>query len=462
VTIIDDPPSAVVDSPARPKLPPPEKPISPWWVERHSDGTGRIRTSLHPGQIAVMRSEARNVVMLAGAQSGKTSLGPLWLEREIRRKGPGDYLAITATFPLLRRKMLPEFLRYFRDTLNLGHWTAGDRIFQFFDGQTRVMFGSAANSESLESATAKAAWLDEAGQRQFRLESWEAIQRRLGLYMGRTLITTTPYAPNWLKSEVYDRAREGDPNYQVVQFASTMNPLFPAEEMERVRATMPYWKVRMFYEGQFDAPPGLIYGVFNDTYREAGGHLVRPFPIPDWWPRSIGVDFGGTNTAKMYIAYDPTANVYYAYQESLEGGMTAAQHAYEVMAHLQGCSLNGVWGGARSEGAWRQEWAAAGIIMQEPDIWDVEVGIDRVVALFQTGRLFVFDKLKGLRDELGTYSRPMTPDGTVLPGIVDKHLFHRLDALRYVGAGLGNPMLASPMLIMASARGWQPRAIGTR
>lgn len=433
-------------------------PVGPWYVEPRPDGTGRIRTALHKGQWAVMKSEARNVAMIAGTQGGKTSLGPLWLEREIRRMGPGDYLAVTATFPLLKRKMLPEFLRYFRDALGLGYWSTGDKTFNFNDGQTRVMFGSATNPESLESATAKAAWLDEVGQYQFRLESWEAIQRRLSLFMGRALMTTTPYNRGWLKTEIYDRARDADEDYEVIQFASTMNPRFPRAEMDRIRRTLPPWKVRMFYEGLFDQPPGLIYSTFIDTYRENGGHLVRPdqVPIHPNWPRFVGLDFGGSNTGKIFIAFDPVQQVYYAYDEDLSGGMTAAQHTDSILAKTRGAAINGVWGGARSEGAWRLEFAAAGLIIQEPDVWDVEVGIDRGVGLFTSRRLFVYDTMRGFRDELGTYSRPVAPDGTVLPGIVDKNRYHRLDAFRAVALGIGGPPAPIPLLALGSARGWQP------
>ena len=42
-----------------------------------------------------------------------------------------------------------------------------------------MYFGHANDPDSLESATAKAAWLDEAAQNKFKLDSWEAILRRL-------------------------------------------------------------------------------------------------------------------------------------------------------------------------------------------------------------------------------------------------------------------------------------------
>lgn len=433
--------------------------VGPWSVEQHEDGTARVIASLHPGQSAGMASEARTTGMISGSQSGKTSAGPLWLEREIRIQGPGDYLAVTATFPLLKRKMLPEFLRLFQGTLNLGIWMAADKLFVFHDGQTRVLFGSATNPESLESATARAAWLDEAGQSQFRLESYEAIDRRLALYEGRKFITTTPYNLGPLYTQIYKPALEGDPDIRVIQFASSLNPSFPIEEMERQRDKLPTWKYRMFFEGRFDKPPGLIYGDYEDNYREQGGHLIkaRTMPIPAWWPRYIGLDFGGVHLARIFIAQDPLTNTFYVYDEQLTGGRTASQHAQDMLMQLGGAPLYRSWGGAKSEDSWRLEFTAAGLVVEPPPVSDVEVGIDRVIELFKARRLFVFDTCVGLRSELGTYSREMGPEGDPLPAIRDKAAFHRCDALRYVCSGLSGPQQPLPVLAMGRARGWQPR-----
>ncbi len=52
---------------------------------------------------------------------------------------------------------------------------------------SRILFGYATDPESLESATAKAAVLDEAGQKKFKVGAWQAILRRLALHQGRAL-----------------------------------------------------------------------------------------------------------------------------------------------------------------------------------------------------------------------------------------------------------------------------------
>src|SRR5205814_10640183 len=102
-----------------------------------------------------------------------------------------------------------------------------------------------ASGGGLESATAKAALLDEAGQDSFGVEDWEAVLRRLSLSQGRVFLGTTPYNLGWLKSEIYDRWTAGDTAYEVIQFASTQNPAFPPAEYERAKATMPAWRFAM-------------------------------------------------------------------------------------------------------------------------------------------------------------------------------------------------------------------------
>lgn len=198
---------------------------------------------------------------------------------------------------------------------------------------------------------------------------------------------------------------------------------------------MPDWKFAMFYQGEFSRPAGLIYEDYFDTYRENGGHLVKPFDLPASWPRHVGIDFGAVNTALMWLARDPQADVYYAYRESLEGSKSTPQHAAAARELAKGVNLRTWDGGAKSETQQRMDWKAAGVSVREPFVSDVEAGIDRVIGLFKNFRLYVFDNLKGLRDELGTYGRKVDDAGQVTDDIKDKETFHRLDALRYVVQG---------------------------
>lgn len=391
-----------------------------------------------------MESVKRFVLVLAGTQGGKTVTGPPWLSREIACCGPGDYLCVAPSYPLMQKKLLPEFLRLFQIVGRRGEYRSGDRIFHFHDGATKVFFGHADDPESLESATAKAAWLDEAGQKRFKFGSWEAILRRLAIHRGRCLLTTTPYVLGWLKQQLYDpwlAAGRNHPDIDVVNFDSTANPAFPREEYERARAAMPAWRFNMFYRGLFEKPAGLIYDAFTEANK------CPRFTVPGDWPRFLGLDFGGVNTAAVFLALDPrsTPKKYYAYREYHAGGRTANGHAAELLRGEPGVPR--CVGGSKSEGQWRSEFRAAGLPVREPSVSDVEVGIDRVYGAVKDGSLVLFDDLTGLLDEFGSYSRPVDALGQPQEGIEDKESYHRLDALRYIVGRLrggGVPRIVVP------------------
>lgn len=429
------------------QLPQPVHPTRMDLAETTPDG--RLRLHFHPGQWRAWQSSARFVLVLAGTQGGKTAFGPHWLLREIQTCGPGDYLVIAPTYPLLAKKALPEFLRLFETWLSLGTYHHQDRVFRFSSPgakrihgdshnrrqPTKVYFGHAQDPESLEAATGKAAWLDEAGQRKFRLGSWEAVQRRLAIHQGRILITTTPYDLGWLKQQLYDpwksarQAAGSHPLIEVVCFDSTENPAFPREEFQRARDSLPRWKFDLFYRARFTRPAGLIYDCFDPAR-----HVVPRFRIPQEWPRYLGMDFGATNTAALFAAQEladgkPTGRLYY-YREYHPGKRTPAEHVQALLEHEPRLPI--ACGGAASEDEWRLEFARAGLPILAPPVRDVEVGIDLVYAAHRRQEILVFQDLNHYLEQKQSYSRVVNDAGEVQQEIEDKSAYHLLDAERYL------------------------------
>lgn len=422
-------------------------------VER--DDQRGIKLNLHPGQRRAWESKRRIVAIIAGSQSGKTSYLPIWLHREIFLRGPGDYAFICPTFTLMELKALPEFRRLFETVLQLGTYTGSpvrrftfspDGAARMFEGTpfaeqtrdtpTQVFFGYAENPDSLESATYKGVVLDEAGQKAFKRGSWEAIQRRVALNQGRILIGTTPYfAGGWLKTEIFDRHKAGDPEVDLINFPSLANPSFPRAEYERAQRTLPAWKFNLFFRGVLDKPAGLIYDCFDDIK-----NTCPSFDPAPTWPRYGGMDFGGVNTAAVFLAGElgpdrVETGRYFAYREYGPcGSRTAKEHVVEL-TRGEPC-LPTMVGGAGSEDQWRNEFAAAGLPVREPPIRDVEVGIGRVYAAIKTGKLLICDHLRGLLDELGTYSRELDDAGEPTEKIDNQNAYHLCDSLRYLCAHL--------------------------
>lgn len=409
----------------------------------------RLRTHPHPHQSEVLKAKKRFLLMLAGTQGGKTSLEPVWLYQEMMRQGPGDYLVVGPTFQLLDKKCIPEFRRLFEHMLKVGeyHASPGHVLYVHQDGArrmfgrrhdpqtpTRILFGYATDPESLESATAKAAVLDEAGQKKFKVGAWQAIQRRLALHRGRALLASSLYSWNWLQ-ELAARAEHGDPDYALVQFDSIANPQYPRAEYERARQELPTWLFNMMYRGRFERPAGLIYDCVGDA------QLRKRFAIPPSWKRYIGMDFGAVNLAAVVVAVDPKTKVRFVEHSYKPGRRTIREH---VAALRRLCANSSrVVGGAWAEGEWRDDFSHAGLGIHAPPIRDVEVGIQRVYGEFANERLVVFDDLSELVDELRTYGRVLDEAGQPTDEIEDKQEYHLLDALRYVMSQLVGGTTAS-------------------
>jgi len=99
---------------------------------------------------------------------------------------------------------------------------------------------------------------------------------------------------------------------------------------------MPPWRFSMLYDGLFSGPAGLIYGSFDEARQK-----IPRIAIPPEWPRFLGLDFGGVNTAGVFFAQErdayhkPTGRLF-AYREYRAGDRSAAEHCYHLMSRARG------------------------------------------------------------------------------------------------------------------------------
>lgn len=383
-----------------------------------------MQIRLHSGQSRAWKSDARFVAMIAGTGGGKSWFGPIWLYREIQKYPKDGFLVVSPTYPMFQRIVLPR-TKEFLDTVTCGEYRAGERIYYLPTGG-KVFFGSADNPFSLEGVHVRAAWLDEAGQ--MRREAWDVVLRRVGFHKGRIILTTTPYNLGWLKTEIYDRWKAGDRNYDVVQFASIMNPAYPEEEFERARDTLPDWKFRMFYLGQFARPEGLVYQEFAPAK-----HVVEPFRIPAGWRRIIGIDFGYNNpTAAVWLAVNPDG-VVYAYREYYqrnklpeESGADIKQLSKDERIEYAACDP--------SDPAAIEKYRRLGLPARA-GYNAVKEGIEAVITLMKSNRFFVFRGLVNLLDEIENYR--WAEKNEQLKDEPVKEYDHAVDALRYAVMVIG-------------------------
>lgn len=397
-----------------------------------------------------------------------TAVAPVWLWREIQRCGGGDYLAATASYGLFNQKFLPSFLRYFEDYLGIGRYWTGNRIIEIADPETghflaerstdtmwaRIILGSAQAPNALESATAKAAVLDEAGMDDFSLRAFQAILRRLHIHRGRRLIGTTLYNAGWfvqqlinpiIKDGVEHSFYEGEGEItqtinerldsELIQFDSTINPLFSVEEFRLAQDTLEPAEFAMFYRGRVGKPRTLIYDCFDERI-----HKVRSFPIPSNWPRFVGIDPTGAYVAALWLAYDRDRSQLHIYREYYEPfGITTPGHVQNILSLGASEPILAYVGGGPSERQQRADWTGSGLPLIPAPFADVWVGIGRVYALFKTNGLVVHDCCENLLDEIGRMQTKKDALGNPTRDIQYKDTMHASDCLRYITAWLTEP-----------------------
>jgi hypothetical protein len=81
----------------------------------------------------------------------------------------------------------------------------------------------------------------------------------------------------------------------------------------------------------------------------------------------------------------------------------------------------------------------SGFPVREPDIKEVELGIQRVYGAHKREDILVFDDLHGYLDEKLRYARKLDPNGEPTEDIDAKETYHLLDAERYIMGRLMRP-----------------------
>lgn len=248
---------------------------------------------LHPGQNKVWEAlenpEIREIGFVGGIQGGKTTIGGLAMMKKYREwmiKYPGcNFLVAADNYKTLSQATIPTFLKVF--TKQLGKYVGGSREEFVLKRGGKVFFRTGTDPNSAEGIPDCAfAWMDEAGKcsRLFKIN----VLGRVARLQGQVLYTSTPYAMNWLYSEVEKPFYSGErKDIAFIRFKSVDNPSFPHEEFERQRAILDPKTFERKYLGIHSRMEGLVYEITDQNYTSTF--------IPNARTRTFaGVDFGFT------------------------------------------------------------------------------------------------------------------------------------------------------------------------
>lgn len=400
----------------------------------------------HPWQQKVIDSPAKRKVEKAGRRGGKTVGAAILAIERFWDGGRVLYAAPTAeqtdafwyevTSALAEAVQAKAF--YKNET---------ERVIEVPDTKQRIRAKTAWNADTLRGDYADLLILDE--YQLMNEDAWE----RVGAPMladndGDAVFIYTPpslYSAGVSKardprhaSKLFKKAQTLE-GWETFHFSSHENPHISKEGLNRLVQDMSptAYRQEILAEDEDIEDSWLIYGKFD--HRTCVIPRVRVDPA---WPRYVGHDFGGANPAALFLAQDPGTGIVWAYDEYLPGGgRSAYEHVVEFKRLAEGLTVLKRVGGSHQEDEVRQAYTAQGWPISEPRITNVRAGIDRVRALIEHNRLYVFEDMRHLLAEIYNYLWKIGPDGKPTDEIQDKAKFHLLDCLRAV-AGEFKPELA--------------------
>ena len=385
----------------------------------------KIEINLLPYQLKLLKSDKKYLALIGGTGTGKTYFAPRWLYVKMGQYPGEEWIVSAPTIPMLKRNPVKYIEKFFQENKIPYHLNKSDLEMETQYG--KIYFISAENPDRMQGIHAKGIIGDEAGM--YDMLWWNTAVQRVSYIEGQILLLTTPYSENWLKKEIWEKWKEGDPDIELVNPSSLDNPFYPVSEYERAKRKLPDWRFRMMYEGKFTKPAGLIYPDYE---------VVDDFLIPSGWYRYRGVDFGFNNPfAVIWLAEDPINQGLYIYKEYKKSGLII-DDMYSVLAGEPDIVTYGDPASKES----LETLKAKGINIHAARK-DVLNGILQVGSLFRTKRLKVFKSCKYTIDELDSYQWDTDRAGNIIDK-PKKENDHLMDALRYIVSSVDFENIVAP------------------
>jgi len=391
---------------------------------------------LHKKQGAAFLSEKKITLCTSGISGGKSSVGALWMLRQISKWSGPDHAFIVAgpSYKIMQQSTLPTFLKY---ALPFGEYKSGDAQFVLKSGAI-IYFRTSTNPFSIEGIqNTRAIWLDEGGLCSYTF--WINIEGRAARTAAPIIVTTTPYGMNWPYQSLIKPLREGKRN-DVAHFEwlSIDNPSFPKEEYERQKQILDPRTFRRKYMGIHERMEGLVYEITDENFME-------PQKLPKGTRFFAGVDFGfaeGHEFAVIIRAVTPDG-YHYDIDEFKQAGMDPNQQVMLCRSKMDVFHVERFYcDPARPDmisALNKAGCVAAGFHIGNENYKQIVPGINKHIEFIRSGRYKIIrGACPHLEDEYETYHWPEYIEGSVVKEVPVAINDHLMDATRYVTIGTMN------------------------
>lgn len=384
-------------------------------------------------------TQYKTLLGLAGEQAGKTTVGILWLRKEVDaywNVGPFNYIVGANTYKVLKQSTKEKFDEIF--TAYMGYYNHKDDYFQLMkDGKEwgKIFF----RSQGMDKKSAGDAFIgipdcraglgDEIAkwQRQFFIR----FRGRLGRLNGTFFGCGTPYALNFIKKEIVDKA-PSDPTIMYRRWTCMDNPSYDKEGIETLRRTLSKTEFDRLVLGILTKAQGLVHQAWGpDNYVK---NVSRETPT-----YIAGVDWGFDHAMSIVIL-----GIYG--QKAIIESVTKIRHLGPEQVKSLILSKHALF----QPKLWSAGHDQPGMIMElsekipiqkyfetMPELRLVNTGDQKVSELIQTKQLQILetiDSVEEFEDEIETYKWDREDDEDPRDKVVDQNN-DIMSALRYAVIG---------------------------
>lgn len=260
--------------------------------------------------LAMDRAGPKYIRYCGGIGSGKTRVGCttvlMWAVLY-----PGDYLVCRQFLPELKITTLATFKEVCPPELIVEERVADGIIrIKGLGGKTsNVIFRGLEEPDKHRSLNLSGFYIDESSQ--VSEEAFMLLQGRLrGTGIRKGILTTNSAGHDWqyrwfVKQDMI-RSEEVKKQFVNIYAPSTENHHLPPDYFTTMLASWSEERIQREIYANEDTFEGMVYNEFRqDT------HVIRPFAIPNDWPRYIGIDHGFRNPAAwVWGAMSPDGDLY--------------------------------------------------------------------------------------------------------------------------------------------------------
>ena len=380
-------------------------------------------TVFHPAQVKVALSKKRFRVVCAGRRVGKTVLAINEMAGKAYSRKGMNVAYIAPTYQQARDIAWIQLVELVKPIAVKINETRLEITVQTQDkGKSMISLRGWESIETLRGLAFDFIVLDEIASMKNWETQWNTIIRpTLTDREGTVLFISTPKGFNHFYDlyNLYKDPVKGR-DYESFHFSSYDNPHLPVTEIENAKRELEEDQFAQEYMADFRKTRGLVYKGFDrvkHVYTEADYNVVD---------RLVGVDWGWTNPAAVYLICKDSDSNYWITNEFYKSGKTTDE-IIEIAKSYRGNKYYP----DPAEPDRIDQMRRIGLNVREVSK-DIEAGIRSVQELLKTGRLKVHYSCVNLINEFETYKYPDKKPEHNEPELPIKENDHGMDCIRYV------------------------------